>query len=457
MATRNNPPLVLMCSTPVSGHIIPMLAIAKQLVVQGYTTCFVSSSAYRQQIEKTGALFVPVQGYGDFYDLRARDLDPQWPTPLISLEGPAHFCHDLVHIFCKSLPSQHHALQVALRMLTEKDPDRPVILMTESLNFGALPLMLGASGNIRPQGFIAVGLNPVMLSSADHPPFGPGSPPDSSPEGRERNKRENQKQKQTFALAQQAFCQALESVGAKAPETFLLDALYTLPDRFVQMCTPRVEYLRSDAPQTLRFAGGYPRVPPREDHWQPPTWWNEVTTDNGTKKTIFVCQGTVATDLNQLAIPTMSAFAERSDVTVVLAIGRKGARLSAGTLIPTNARVVDYIPYDQLLPHCDVFVTTGGYGAFQRALYHGCPLVIAGTTEEKPETAARAEWAGVAVNLRTSNPSIGQLREAVDRVLSNQEYKAAASKIQAEIAGCDPVRVITETIEELAGQNGRGI
>jgi UDP:flavonoid glycosyltransferase YjiC (YdhE family) len=182
-----------------------------------------------------------------------------------------------------------------------------------------------------------------------------------------------------------------------------------------------------------------------------PPWWNEVTTHK-TKSTIFVCQGTVATDLNQLAFPTMSAFAERSDVTVVLALGRRGARLSAGTRIPTNARVADYIPYDQLLPHCDVFVTTGGYGAFQRALYHGCPLVIAGTTEEKPETAARAEWAGVAVNLRTSNPSIGQLREAVDQILSNKEYKAVASKIQAEIAGCDPLGVITEVIEELAGQ-----
>jgi UDP:flavonoid glycosyltransferase YjiC (YdhE family) len=335
-------------------------------------------------------------------------------------------------------------------MLTEKHPGRPIILITESLNFGALPLILGASG-IRPQGFIAVGLNPVMLSSADHPPFGPGSPPDSSPAGRERNKRENQRQKQTFALAQQAFGQALESVGAKAPETFLLDALYTLPGRFVQMCTPSVEYPRSNAPQTLRFAGGYPR-PPRENQTvERPPWWNEVTTHK-TKSTIFVCQGTVATDLNQLAFPTMSAFAERSDVTVVLALGRRGARLSAGTRIPTNARVADYIPYDQLLPHCDVFVTTGGYGAFQRALYHGCPLVIAGTTEEKPETAARAEWAGVAVNLRTSNPSIGQLREAVDQILSNKEYKAVASKIQAEIAGCDPLGVITEAIEELAGQ-----
>lgn len=64
-----------MCSTPVSGHIIPMLAIAKQLVARGYEVCFVSGSGYRQQVEVIGASFVSVEGYGDFYDLTSWDLD----------------------------------------------------------------------------------------------------------------------------------------------------------------------------------------------------------------------------------------------------------------------------------------------------------------------------------------------------------------------------------------------
>lgn len=65
-----------MCSTPVSGHVIPMLAIASQLVARGYDVCFVSGSGYRQQAEAAGASFVPVHGYGDFYDLTSWDLDP---------------------------------------------------------------------------------------------------------------------------------------------------------------------------------------------------------------------------------------------------------------------------------------------------------------------------------------------------------------------------------------------
>lgn len=54
-----------------------MRTIAKHLVARGYDVCFVSGSGYRQQIEAIGASFIPVEGYGDFHDLRARDLDPR--------------------------------------------------------------------------------------------------------------------------------------------------------------------------------------------------------------------------------------------------------------------------------------------------------------------------------------------------------------------------------------------
>jgi UDP:flavonoid glycosyltransferase YjiC (YdhE family) len=368
------------------------------------------------------------------------------------MEGPDCFNHDLIHIFCKSLPSQHEAIQRALEKLNKEHPYRPVILMTESLNFGALPITLGAPG-LRPKGFIAIGLNPILLTSVDHPPFGSGMLPDSSPEGRARNKIANDIQKEVFAPSQAAYAEALTSVGAEKPDIFLLDSLYALPDRFVQMCAPSVEYPRIDAPATLRFAGGYPSTP-RLTKPTRPAWWDEVIYDK-TKKKIFVCQGTVAMDFNQLVIPTMATFQDCSDVVVIVALGRKGAALAADVVVPSNCKVEEYIPYDELLPFCDVFITTGGYGSFQRALNNGTPLIMAGTTEEKPESAARGEWAGVGVNLRTSYPSHEQLQKAVDEILSNKKYKMRALEIQAEIATYDPVSVVVETIEELANENAK--
>lgn len=434
-----------------------MLAIAKQLVARGYEVCFVSGSGYRQQVEAIGASFLSVQGYGNFHDLTSWDLDTSWPAGQKHLEGPACFSHDLIHIFCKSLPSQHEAIQKALKTLRTRNPASPIFLLTESLNFGALPIKLGAPG-LRPDGLIAIGLNPILLTSMDHSPFGSGMLPDSSPAGRRRNRLAGELQKQFFPEAQTAYGEALSSVGAvaKPEDEFLLDALYTLPDRFIQMCTPSVEYPRSDAPNTLRFAGGYPTTAVTEDassHWERPSWWDQVTVSNRTnkEKIVFVCQGTVAMDFNQLVIPTMAALKDRSDIIVIIALGRRGATLPTDLSVPSNCRVVDYIPYDSLLPHVNVFVTTGGYGSLQRALNNGTPLVMAGTTEEKPETAARAEWAGVAVNLRTAYPSVEQLGCAIDDVLTNERYKARAVEIQAEIARYDPVGVIVETMEELVG------
>ncbi|KAF4332178.1 MGT family glycosyltransferase [Fusarium beomiforme] len=427
-----------------------MLAIAEQLISRGYELCFVSGSGYRQQAESIGAVFVPVEGYGDFYDLTSWDLDANWPEGKNHLEGPACFNHDLIHIFCKSLPSQHEAIQRALTMIKTEHPQRPVFIMTESLNFGAMAIRLGAPG-IQPDGFIAIGLNPILLTSLDHSPFGSGMLPDRTEEGREKNKIANAAQKDFFEPSQTAYTEALRSVGAEPKDIFLLDSLYSLPDRFIQMCVPSVEYQRSDAPNTLRFAGGYPTTNRTSINWKKPAWWDRVIINKATngKKVVFVCQGTVAMDFTQLVFPTMAALASRPDISVVIALGRPGITLPSGAEIPANCQVEDFIPYDAILPHVDAFITTGGYGSFQRALNNGTPLIMAGTTEEKPESAARAEWAGVAVNLRTAYPSSQQLTDAVDEVLGNEKYRTRALQIKAEIAGYDPVGVIIQSIGEL--------
>ncbi|KAM7199141.1 hypothetical protein V8F33_004616 [Rhypophila sp. PSN 637] len=490
-------PVVLICSTPVSGHIIPMIAIAKQLVARGYQVCFVSGSGYREQIQAVGASFVPVQGYGDYYDLTSWDLDADCKSLLTfyfhqtnttdlqkgppgkpHLQGPACFSHDLIHIFCRSVPSQHAAIQRALALLGAPNKDKPIILMTESLNFGALPLTLGAPG-FKPTAFIAIGLNPILLTSRDHSPFGSGMLPDNSPEGRKRNTAANQiQQTVAFAEAQREFLAALSAVGVPAKNLskvpFLLDSLYSLPDRFVQMCTPSVEYPRSDAPKTLRFAGGYPgQNSSTKNNWTKPDWWDQIITNNNNnnnnsnkRKVIFVCQGTVAMDFNQLVLPSIAmldrpSFSSDQKILLVISLGRPGMLLpQASPSLPNNCFVESYIPYDEILPHVDVFITTGGYGSFQRAMLHGTPLIMAGTTEEKPESAARAEWAGVAVNLRTGYPSAEMLLDAVKEVLGSEDgsrYKRRAVEIREEIlGGGDPVDVVVGCLEELAAERAYG-
>jgi UDP:flavonoid glycosyltransferase YjiC (YdhE family) len=97
-------------------------------------------------------------------------------------------------------------------------------------------------------------------------------------------------------------------------------------------------------------------------------------------------------------------------------------------------------------------ITNGGYGAVQRALTTGVPLVVAGNTEDKPEVAARVEWFGVGVNLRTGTPTAGEVRHAVRRVLNDASYKDAATELMAAYARRDGVCEIACLVEELIAE-----
>ena len=141
--------------------------------------------------------------------------------------------------------------------------------------------------------------------------------------------------------------------------------------------------------------------------------------------------------------------------------GRPVAQLTEqyGAPLPVNARVAAFLPYDQLLPKTDVMVTNGGFGGVQQALAQGVPLVVAGSSEDKPEVAARVSWSGTGVNLRTGTPTAGRVRRAVRRVLARPGYRREAARLQHEIAALDdPVATIADALTGITGErSGSGV
>ena len=98
-------------------------------------------------------------------------------------------------------------------------------------------------------------------------------------------------------------------------------------------------------------------------------------------------------------------------------------------------------------------VTNGGYGAVQRALSTGVPLVVAGNTEDKPEVAARVAWSGAGINLRTGAPTVGAVRAAVREVLGDGRYLAAARTLETAFARRDGVAEIAALVDEVIGEH----
>jgi UDP:flavonoid glycosyltransferase YjiC (YdhE family) len=147
-------------------------------------------------------------------------------------------------------------------------------------------------------------------------------------------------------------------------------------------------------------------------------------------------------NFSDLVVPTLVRLKDQVDIIIVVALGKKGATLSEGTSVPVNPRFGGFVLFDDVLPQCAVFVTNGSCGAFQHAVGNGVPLVVAGMTEDKAEIEARAEWSGVAVNLKTSTPTPGTVLETVQEVFSNPEYKERSLVLEAEMATFDPMEIV---------------
>ncbi|KUJ16794.1 putative UDP-glucuronosyltransferase 2A3 [Mollisia scopiformis] len=436
-------PLVIIGCTPVYGHLMPIRAMAKLLVQRGYEVTFVSCSHYQKLVEEVGCHYVAIEGYGDWYEA---ELNTRFAERNTLPPGPVQLSYDIEHCFVRPIPTQHEAMQKAIKMNMERHPGRPIVQLSESVFQGSLPVNLGAG--IKPTATMGIGVIPMSLSSCDTAPFGPGLPPDSSLEGRAKYAAMSKQIAELFfGKPERVWKEMFVEVGATIPELPMFDAPFYLQDRFLQMCTPSAEYPRSDAPDTIRFTGGLPKGS-RDPMTEFPSFWKEITA--GDKDIVFICQGTIALNYSDLIIPAMAALKDRPNTIVVVALGIKGEKFPEGTFVPENARVADYIPFDELLPRCSVFLTNGGYGAFQHAIANGVPIICGGAGEDKPEVCARVEWSGMGINLKTGQPTQEQISEAVDQIIKNPKYRKRAKEMEAEMASFDPISVVAANIDELA-------
>jgi UDP:flavonoid glycosyltransferase YjiC (YdhE family) len=354
--------------------------------------------------------------------------------------GPARIDFDLRHLFIDPIDRQHRAVRALLADAEREQPGEPVVVLHDTGFLGMWPVLLGAPG-VRPQRVIGIGVTPLPLTSIDTAPFGFGLAPDSSEAGRARNRSLNAMVvNDVFAGAQSHLAKTMQALGARATPPFVFDGMVSMPDRYLQMSIAALEYARSDAPAGLRYAGALPFATPA---FSPPAWWEDVL---GAKQVVAVTQGTLANrDFDDLIQPTLLALADL-DVVVVAVTGRADADIGP---VPANARVAEFIPFDQLLPHVDVLVSNGGYGGIRQALGAGVPLVVAGESEDKAEVAARAAYTGAAINLATSRPSVAAVRAAVDAVLTDPGYRRQARRLQADYARHDALAAVDACVLEL--------
>lgn len=422
---------ILVCSTPVHGHVTPLLSVSRHLVQQGHRVRFMIGQRYAEAVRKTGAEFVALPEEADYDD---SDLTVAFPSRG-GKSGVAGIRWDVSNIFLKPAPAQ-------IRAVDEAVAREPVdAILVENMFIGAVGL-LARPRDERPA-IVNLGIIPLGVESIDTAPFGLGILPRPGVLGRLRNRALSILTKNVIfgGVQRQAEQTILEATGKKLEGFFMAGA--SRADAIVQFTVPAFEYQRSDLPETVHFVGPMSRV--TKSAGQLPEWWDEL---DGSRPVVHVSQGTIAnTDYDELIAPTMTALAD-DDVLVVVSTG--GRPLSTlPSPLPANVRAAEYLPFDQLLPLTDVYVSNGGYGGVHYALEHGVPLVVAGMTEDKAEVTARVQWAGVGVNLRTNKPTPAAVGAAVRRVLADPAHAERSRALGKEIAASSGLAGLEAVIETL--------
>ncbi|KAK2606248.1 hypothetical protein QQS21_003296 [Conoideocrella luteorostrata] len=183
-----------------------------------------------------------------------------------------------------------------------------------------------------------------------------------------------------------------------------------------------------------------------------PPWWSDIL---GTRKRVVgITQGTLATDPTSLIIPSIEALqADPCLILVVVSPYVDDIKSLIGS--GTNVQYATWLPYDALLPRLSLLITNGGYGSITQAISHGVPLLCAGQSEDKRDTAARVTYAGVGIDLKTDSPSVESVREAAQAILRNETYRSRAQSMSEELNALGGAEATCDALEELVRLSGR--
>jgi MGT family glycosyltransferase len=119
---------------------------------------------------------------------------------------------------------------------------------------------------------------------------------------------------------------------------------------------------------------------------------------------------------------------------------------------PENVLVRAYVPQLALLPRVDAVVCHGGHNTTCEALANGLPLVIAPIKDDQPIVADQVVAAGAGLRVKFGRVQAPELRAAVDRVLGEASFGAAAARVRDSFAAAGGADAAAREIEALAAR-----
>jgi MGT family glycosyltransferase len=405
---------ILFANVPADGHFNPLTGLAVHLKSIGCDVRWYTSKKYAEKIERLG---IPFYSLNRAVDISAdTELDNIFPERNKYKGQVAKLKFDMINVFILRSTEYYQDIQAI-----QKEFDFQ--LMIADITFGAIPFVKEKM-NIP---VIAVSVVPLPETSKDLPPSGLGLTPSYSFLGTvKQGALRFIADTLLFAKPTKVMRKILAEHGIDAGTANIFDILIQKSTIVLQSGTPGFEYKRSDISDHIYFAG--PLLPfTKKKEGQ--GWYNEKLRQYD--KVILVTQGTVEKDVEKLIIPTLEAF-KNSDCLVIVTTGGSGTEELRKKYSYPNIIVEDFIPFDDIMPYADVYVTNGGYGGVLLSIQNQLPMVVAGVHEGKNEINARVGYFELGINLKTEKPSVLQLRKSVEEILSNDTYSKNIKRLSEE-------------------------
>ncbi len=122
--------------------------------------------------------------------------------------------------------------------------------------------------------------------------------------------------------------------------------------------------------------------------------------------------------------------------------------------VPGTVLLRKRVPQDTVLPYADAVVCTGHPTAVLGALAHGVPLLVSPAGSGSEELAEACCRNGAALSPADGAQDETAFVGALDRLLDEPAYRAAARRLQARFASVDGPGAVCAALEELVAQGG---
>lgn len=428
---------ILLHSHFPAGHAYPMQAVAQALVQRGHDVVWLTSADNEARVRMTGAAFVATR------DIAAVD------APLMAESGTG-----LLDKVYSRLTSRVVA-QVSdyRRVLIDFAAD---VLLVDVMPHGAR--VLYELGEIPV--YATLGVIPMYISNPKAPQPVSGDGPPTSLMGLIWNYFQHALNQWILMplLLKPIIDRQRRQLGLSGlPYGEPAEWFTYSPHLHIQASSPTLEFRQQPKPEAHRkhthFVGSLVTAVPTTSDQLPP-WWNEAVAH---PRVVGITQGTLAMDPTSLILPAVEALVEDKGLLLLVASPYSDELKQRIGDLP-NVRFAKWLPYHLFLPQLSLLITNGGYGSITQALSHKVPLICAGQTEDKKDTAARVAWSRAGIDLKTDSPSTSEVRDAARRILEDGGYRDRAARLGEELNNLGSASRACDLLEELvasatAGQN----